>query len=92
MASKEAKKAIAQIQEGEGGNFIQRAAAWPVQVKNYFEELQMEMRRVTWPSWKQVRATTAVVIVAVFAFAAYFAVVDNVVNTLINKLFNTFTK
>ena len=34
------------------------------------------MRRVTWPTWKQVRATTTVVIVAVFVFAAYFAVVD----------------
>jgi preprotein translocase subunit SecE len=61
-------------------------------VKNYFEELQMEMRRVTWPSWKQVRATTAVVIVAVFAFAAYFAVVDQVVNSIIQKLMNAFTR
>jgi len=90
--SKEAKMATAQIQEGEGGNLIQRATTWPVRVKNYFEELQTEMRRVTWPSWKQVRATTVVVIVAVFAFAAYFAVVDQVVNTLVQKLFNTFTK
>jgi preprotein translocase subunit SecE len=81
-----------QIQESESGNFIQRAAGWPIQVKNYFEELQMEMRRVTWPSWKQVRSTTAVVIVAVFAFAAYFAVVDQVVASVINKLFNAFTR
>ncbi len=81
-----------QIQESESGNFIQRAASWPIQVKNYFEELQMEMRRVTWPSWKQVRATTGVVIVAVFAFAAYFAVVDQVVSSIINKLFNAFTR
>jgi preprotein translocase subunit SecE len=81
-----------QIQESEQGNFIQRAASWPVQVKNYFEELQMEMRRVTWPSWKQVRATTAVVIVAVFAFAAYFAVVDQVVSRMIDKLFQAFTR
>jgi len=50
------------------------------------------MRRVTWPSWKQVRATTAVVIVAVFAFAAYFAVVDQLVATAIQKLMNAFTK
>jgi preprotein translocase subunit SecE len=81
-----------QIQETEPGNFIQRAASWPIQVKNYFEELQMEMRRVTWPSWKQVRATTAVVIVAVFAFAAYFFVVDQFVSSIINKLFNAFTR
>ena len=84
--------AIAQIQEGESGNFIQRATSWPAQVKNYFEELQTEMRRVTWPSWKQVRATTAVVIIAVFAFAAYFMVVDEVVNQAIAKLFSTFSR
>ncbi len=81
-----------QIQETEPGNFIQRAATWPIQVKNYFEELQMEMRRVTWPSWKQVRATTVVVIIAVFAFAAYFFVVDEFVSSIINKLFNAFTR
>jgi len=84
--------AIAQTQEGEGGNFLQKASAWPVQVKTYFEDLQTEMRLVTWPSWKQVRATTAVVIVAVFAFAAYFMVVDQIVNSAINKLFTTFSR
>ncbi len=84
--------ATAQIQEGDQGNFIQRASTWPLGVKNYFGELQTEMRRVTWPSWKQVRATTLVVIVAVFAFAAYFAVIDQIFLSLINKLFNAFTK
>jgi preprotein translocase subunit SecE len=84
--------AIAQAPENEGGNFIERASSWPVGVKNYFEELQAEMRRVTWPSWKQVRATTVVVIIAVFAFAAYFAVIDQIFASIINKLMNTFTK
>jgi preprotein translocase subunit SecE len=51
----------------------------------------MEMRRVTWPSWKQVRATTGVVIAAVFAFAAYFYVVDLIVGRGITRLFNAFT-
>ena len=54
-------------------------AAWPGEVKEYVEELRREMRLVTWPSWTQVRATTGVVIFAVFAFAAYFAVVDSIV-------------
>ena len=78
--------------EGESGNIMQRATTWPGQVKDYFEELQTEMRRVTWPSWKQVRATTAVVIVAVFAFAAYFMVVDEIVNNAVSKLFNAFSR
>jgi preprotein translocase subunit SecE len=84
--------ATAQIEEGQQGNFMQRASTWPLAVKDYFGELQTEMRRVTWPSWKQVRATTLVVIVAVFAFAAYFAVIDQIFLSLINKLFNAFTK
>ena len=70
----------------------QRAVAWPAQVKDYFEELHLEMKRVTWPPWKQVRATTIVVIVAVFAFAAYFMVVDAIVGEAVQKLFDTFTK
>jgi len=73
-------------------SMTQKAAGWPAQVKNYFEELQLEMKRVTWPPWKQVRATTLVVIVAVFAFAAYFAAVDAVVGRTIQKIFDTFTK
>ena len=68
------------------------AAGWPAQTKEYIEDLRLEMRRVTWPSWPQVRATTAVVIFAVFAFAAYFAVVDTIVGRGIQKLFDTFTK
>lgn len=73
-------------------SFPQRAAAWPTQVKDYVESLQLEMKRVTWPSWKQVRGTTAVVIIATFAFSAYFFVVDNIIQRLITKLFDTFTK
>ena len=76
----------------EATSWIERAGQWPAQTKNYFGELQQEMRRVTWPTWKQVRATTTVVIVAVFAFAAYFAVVDELVGRLITKMFDTFSK
>jgi preprotein translocase subunit SecE len=64
----------------------------PIATKNYFEDLQTEMRRVTWPTWPQVRATTAVVIAAVFLFAAYFAVVNWMVNSAITKVINYFTK
>ena len=67
-------------------------AGWPARTKDYFEELQLEMKRVTWPGYKQVRATTGVVIFAVFAFAAYFAVVDTLVGRGIKKLFDTYTK
>ncbi len=76
----------------EANSWMDRAGRWPAQTKDYFEDLKQEMRRVTWPTWKQVRATTTVVIVAVFAFAAYFAVVDELVGRLITKLFDAFSR
>jgi preprotein translocase subunit SecE len=69
-----------------------RLGRWPVAVKDYVGELQMEMRRVSWPSWKQVRATTGVVIAAVFAFAIYFYVVDFVVGRMISKILAVLSK
>jgi preprotein translocase subunit SecE len=68
-----------------------KAVGWPEQTKNYIEEVKAEMRRVTWPSWPQVRATTGVVIAAVFLFAAYFWVIDAVVNAGVTKLITSFT-
>jgi preprotein translocase subunit SecE len=67
-------------------------AGWPAATKAYIQELQMEMRRVTWPSWKQVRATTGVVIACVFAFAAYFYVVDLVIGSTVTKVLTVFSR
>ena len=76
----------------EANSWMERAGQWPAQTKNYFEELQQEMRRVTWPTWKQVRATTTVVIIAVFAFAAYFWLVDILVGRGVTRLFDLFAR
>lgn len=76
----------------EEQGFGEKLTKWPVRLKDYVGGLQTEMRRVTWPSWKQVRATTAVVILSVFAFAVYFAVVDAAVGRMIDRIFKTFTK
>ncbi len=66
--------------------------SWPARLKEYFEDLRTEMRRVSWPTWKQVRATTLVVIATVFAFAGYFAVVDYLVGRAIGRIFQAFTR
>jgi preprotein translocase subunit SecE len=65
---------------------------WPKATKNYIQELQNEMRKVTWPSAKQVRATTGVVILTVFAFAAYFQVVDTILTRTVNRVYNVLAK
>jgi preprotein translocase subunit SecE len=51
-------------------------ATWLPRFQAYVEELKREMRLVTWPNQAQVRSTTVVVLVTVFAFAIFFGVVD----------------
>jgi preprotein translocase subunit SecE len=63
---------------------------WFTGVKEYIDDLKTEMRRVTWPTRVQVQATTAVVVISVFMFAAYFALIDLVLGGSINKLFHYF--
>jgi preprotein translocase subunit SecE len=65
--------------------------SWPQQTKSYIEEVKAEMRRVSWPTWKQVRATTGVVIGAVFLLAAYFWVIDTIFSSILTRLINSLT-
>jgi preprotein translocase subunit SecE len=71
---------------------LSKAGGWPQQTRTYVEEVKAEMKRVSWPTWQQVRATTGVVIAAVFLFAAYFFVVDAAVSSLVQKIIDHFTK
>ncbi len=70
---------------------LTKAGSWPQQTKSYIDEVKAEMKRVSWPNWKQVRATTGVVIAAVFLFAAYFWVIDAAVNFVVTRIINYFT-
>jgi preprotein translocase subunit SecE len=76
----------------EAQGAIEKVKSWPQATKNYYNELKAEMKRVTWPNRKQVRGTTAVVILTVFAFAAYFGVVDALLNQSVTRLYQALTR
>ena len=71
---------------------IEKVKGWPRSVKDYFNELKLEMRRVTWPNRKQVEGTTVVVIFTVFAFALYFKVVDTILDNSLVRVYKIFSK
>jgi preprotein translocase subunit SecE len=54
----------------------------------FLKDVRNEMRKVSTPSRKEVQATTGVVIVTVFVFAAYFYVVDGVLSKSMSWLLN----
>ena len=65
---------------------------WAQSTKDYINELKLEMRRVSWPNRQQVENTTAVVIFSVFAFAAFFWVVDGALGRVVRAVLDYFTK
>jgi preprotein translocase subunit SecE len=83
---------MAEPKEEQPKSFLVKLQEFPTTTKDYFGELKVEMRRVTWPTKKQVQSTTAIVILTVFGFAAYFKVVDEILVRAINGVQKTFTK
>jgi preprotein translocase subunit SecE len=73
-----------------GGGFGDRVKSWPPRIKSFYSDVRTEMRKVTAPSWKEVRGTTTVVIITVFIFAAYFGIIDFIINRGVNALFGLF--
>jgi len=65
--------------------------SWPERIKTFYNDVRGEMKKVTTPSFKEVQATTAVVIITVFLFGLYFWIVDNTIGNGINYLFKYLT-
>jgi preprotein translocase subunit SecE len=60
-------------------------------IKTFFVEVNAEIKKVTWPTWKEVRDTTIVVIIAVFIFGVFLYAVDLALGELIKHLFRNVT-
>jgi preprotein translocase subunit SecE len=57
-------------------NLMVRAVDQWNEFSRFLTDVRGEMRKVVTPSWKEVKATTTVVLIAVFLFGVYFFVVD----------------
>ena len=75
-----------------GENFGDRLKSWPERVRSFYNDVHTEMRKVTAPSLKEVRATTAVVVVTVFIFGVFFFITDNVIQRGVTFLYSYFGK
>ena len=74
----------------EQNALVTTVKAWPERIKSFYNDVRTEMRKVTAPSWKEVQATTTVVVITVFIFALYFAVIDYVIQHGVTALFGYF--
>jgi preprotein translocase subunit SecE len=69
-----------------GGNM----GGWWGNLKTFLIEVRNELKRVTWPSRKEVYATTVVVILTSIFFGLYLFALDGVLNTGIQWIFKRF--
>ena len=76
----------------EQNALVTTVKAWPERTRTFYNDVRTEMRKVTTPSRKDVQATTAVVLIAVFLFGLYFWIIDNVIGRGVDYLFRFFTK
>jgi len=83
-----AKSAVAEFMEQDslGG----KIKSWPERVLGFGTDVHAEMKKVTSPSWKEVRASTLVVLITVFLFGVFFFVVDGVVGTAMERFLQYF--
>ncbi len=60
---------------------------WLQKARTFWFEIVAELKRTSWPSWKEVRGTTTVVIVTVFIFALFLWVVDTALFQMVTWIF-----
>ena len=63
---------------------------WWQRTGEFFSEVRNEMKRVTWPSQREVYATTVVVILFSVMFGLYLFGVDIALNNAVQWLINRF--
>ena len=77
----------APVRSTEGGGGVK---AWWGNSRTFLTEVRNEMRRVTWPSRKEVYATTVVVILTSAFFGIYLWGMDIALSILVNWIYRRF--
>ena len=67
-----------------------RITRWWHDARLFLVEVRNEMRRVTWPSRREVYATTLVVILVSAFFGLYVSLLDVVLQRVVNGIFKAF--
>ena len=83
-------KAVAVADEQSTG--MERFKSQPQRVIDFLKDVRAEMRKVITPPRAEVQTTTIVVIVTVFIFAGYFALVDFVIGNGVTALIQRLAK
>lgn len=68
--------------EGHGSGAMEKLGEHPRRWRQFLHEVRVELDKVSWPSWQQVRSTTIVVIITVAFFGLFFLGTDTLFGRL----------
>ncbi|OGF59965.1 MAG: preprotein translocase subunit SecE [Candidatus Fischerbacteria bacterium RBG_13_37_8] len=71
--------------------FIETLQSIAGKIKAFFNEVIIELKKVSWPSFKEVRYTTLIVIIAVFIFGIYLFLIDIMLTRFLQLIYKIFT-
>ena len=69
---------------------LEKLRSLPGRTSAFIADVRSEMKKVTWPSKKEVYGTTIVVIVAVFFFGFYLFFVDSILQVAVQRIIKFF--
>ena len=84
------KTAMVEHEESLGGRARESVTGWWGRSRRFLSEVRNETARVTWPSRKEVYATTLVVILTSAFFGLYLWGVDLLLSGIVNWVYRTF--
>jgi preprotein translocase subunit SecE len=84
------KTITADEQDSFGGRARESVTGWWGRSRRFLSEVRNEMGRVTWPSQKEVVATTVVVILTSIFFGVYLWLVDLGLSKALTSLYHAF--
>lgn len=83
------KTAMVEHEDSIGGRARESVTGWWGRSRRFLTEVRNETARVTWPSRKEVYATTIVVILTSIFFGVYLWLVDLGLTQIIGALYRT---
>jgi preprotein translocase subunit SecE len=84
------KTAMAEHEDSLSGRTRDSVTGWWGNSRNFLTEVRNEMGRVTWPSRKEVYATTFVVILTSILFGVYLWGIDLLLASFMGWIFRAF--
>jgi len=85
------KTAMVEHEESIGGRAKGSVTGWWGRSRRFLSEVRNEIARVTWPSRKEVYATTLVVILTSIFFGVYLYGIDVLFSGIVGWIFRSFT-